>query len=522
MLRMLWNVYSFYVLYANTDELDPTTVDVPVAERHELDRWIVAELHDVVRAVTNGMDNYDATGAGRRISAFVDDLSNWYVRRSRRRFWKEAEDRDKAAAHLTLHECLRTLALVLAPFTPFISDEIWDNIVVSVQPQAPNSVHLADWPTYDEAFIDEELRGSMAAARRAVALGLQARETAKTRVRQPLARAVVSGAGADLAVRHASIVADELNVKLVAAESAAPSAGAGANATDGGMTVSVDTEITPELRAEGMARELVRAVQNLRKKSGLAVADHAVAWRLMRSTALRIGASVCSGSPASCSLRSGSTNTFLQCFCKTSICSVRSSTKPWNLNGVSVHGRSSSATYMPKRRSATESLFLTLRLTYAQFMDWSLLGELAKVGAVIALGVSLSAYLLQDKLIFHPQSLHEAIEDKKAEDPTHRLQNRDLMRLVTRVAHCRGPVVRRPPLPVRTIGLPQGADSQGWVLMPQTARRQYQQLRDKIKNEDERKVLDRPHSLHPAETLGAVLSVRARKTWSRRWWSRPR
>ncbi len=267
-LRMLWNVYSFYVLYANTDELDPTTVDVPVPERHELDRWIMAELHDVVRAVTSGMEEYDCTGAGRRIVSFVDDLSNWYVRRSRRRFWKEAEDRDKAAAHLTLHECLRTLALVLAPFTPFVADEIWDNIVRSIRPDAPDSVHLSDWPSYDEGLIDEDLRGSMAAARRAVALGLQGRESAKIKVRQPLASAVVSGTGAELAIRHAAIIAEELNVKTVAAADVAD-----AGATDGGMTVSIDTEITPDLRAEGMARELVRAVQNLRKKSGLAVAD---------------------------------------------------------------------------------------------------------------------------------------------------------------------------------------------------------------------------------------------------------
>ncbi len=269
-LRMLWNVYSFYVLYANTDELDPTTVDVPVSERHELDRWILSELHDVIRTATSGMEGYDCTGAGRRIIAFVDDLSNWYVRRSRRRFWKEAEDRDKAAAHLTLHECLRTLALVLAPFTPFVADEIWDNIVCGVRPEAPDSVHLSDWPSYDETLIDEALRASMAAARRAVALGLQARESAKIKVRQPLARAVLSGPGADTAVAHAAIIADELNVKTVSVADAGLDGAT--NATDGGMTVSLDTALTPELRAEGMARELIRAVQNLRKKSGLAVA----------------------------------------------------------------------------------------------------------------------------------------------------------------------------------------------------------------------------------------------------------
>ncbi|MGH2793976.1 MAG: isoleucine--tRNA ligase, partial [Actinomycetota bacterium] len=184
--RMVWNVYSFYTLYANTENIDPTTVDVPVSERHVLDRWVLAELHDTIRTVTAGLESYDCTGAGRRIAAFVEDLSNWYVRRSRRRFYaKETVARDKQAAHATLHECLRTVALLLAPFMPFAADEIWDNIMCSVRPDVPDSVHLADWPSFDESLIDEELRTSMAAARRAVTLGLQAREQAKIKVRQP-------------------------------------------------------------------------------------------------------------------------------------------------------------------------------------------------------------------------------------------------------------------------------------------------------------------------------------------------
>ena len=269
--RMLWNVYSFYTLYANTENIDPTTVDVPFAERHELDRWLLAELHDTVRAATAGLEAYDCTSAGRRIAAFVEDLSNWYVRRSRRRFYaKETAERDKRAAHATLHESLRTLALLLAPFTPYTADEIWDNLVCSVRPEAPDSVHLADWPTHDEALIDEELRASMAAARRTVTLGLQAREQAKIRVRQPLARVVIDGPAAASAARHASIIAEELNVKAV--EVKAPQDGWPA-AEEGSMKVALDPEISKELRAEGIARELVRAVQNLRKKSGLAVSD---------------------------------------------------------------------------------------------------------------------------------------------------------------------------------------------------------------------------------------------------------
>jgi isoleucyl-tRNA synthetase len=272
--RMLWNVYSFYTLYANTENIDPTTADVPVAERHELDRWLLAELHDTVRTATEGLEVYDCTAAGRRIAAFVEDLSNWYVRRSRRRFYaKETLERDKAGAHATLHESLKTLALLLAPFTPFVADEIWDNIVCSVRPDAPDSVHLADWPTYDESLIDEELRTSMTAARRAVTLGLQAREQAKLKVRRPLARALITGTGADQATRHAAIIAEELNVKAVEVEASVSAENGWISAADGGMTVAIDTRMTPELLAEGMARELSRAVQNLRKKSGLAVSD---------------------------------------------------------------------------------------------------------------------------------------------------------------------------------------------------------------------------------------------------------
>jgi isoleucyl-tRNA synthetase len=273
-LRMLWNVYSFSVLYGNTEGIDPTTVEIPASGRHELDRWLLAELHDTVRSATSAMDGYDCTSAGRRIASFVEDLSNWYVRRSRRRFYaKETTPADKAAAHATLHETLRTVALLLAPFTPFVADEIWDNAVRSVRPDAPDSVHLADWPAFDETLIDEGLRGSMASARRAVALGLKARENAGIKVRQPLAKAVVWGAGADAALRHAPIIADELNVKVVALAADAPEGEGWAHASDGGMSVSLDTTITPELRGEGMAREVVRAIQNLRKKSGLAVSD---------------------------------------------------------------------------------------------------------------------------------------------------------------------------------------------------------------------------------------------------------
>jgi isoleucyl-tRNA synthetase len=267
-MRMLWNVYSFYVLYASNDELDPTMFDVPPADRPEMDRWILAELHDTIAAVTASMDGYDCSTAGRRISDFVDDLSNWYVRRSRRRFWKDAADADKHAAHLTLYECLKTLSLLLAPFTPFVTEEIWTNLVCEVDVRASDSVHLADWPAYDELLIDEGLRTRMAAARRIVRLGLQARDEAKMKVRQPLARAMVSGV--DLPSDLLSVIAEELNVKEVLAGAASDGFHV---ASEGDITVALDITLTPELKAEGMARDLVRAVQNLRKSSGLQVAD---------------------------------------------------------------------------------------------------------------------------------------------------------------------------------------------------------------------------------------------------------
>ncbi len=275
-LRMLWNVYSFYVLYANTDGLDPRSVQTPAAKRPHLDRWILAELHDTVKYVTDAMEAFDATAGGRRVTQFVDDLSNWYVRRSRRRFWKEAEDEDKGAAHATLHECLRTLALLLAPYTPFLADELWDNLVRSIDPDAPDSVHLADWPEADASLIDDVLREGMAVVRRAVTLGLQVRTDSKLKVRQPLRAAFITGDEATQLSRDLlALVADELNVKAVLTQhgEGRPEPTGGASATEGSLTVWLDTELTPELRAEGGAREIVRAVQNLRKRSGLNVSD---------------------------------------------------------------------------------------------------------------------------------------------------------------------------------------------------------------------------------------------------------
>lgn len=215
----LWNTYSFFITYAKLDEFDPTGADnVPVGERDPLDRWILAELHALTRDVTEAYETYDVPGATRPIEAFVDRLSNWYVRRSRRRFWKSGEDLDKAAAYLTLYECLVTVSKLLAPTMPFLSEALYRNLVGSVDANAPESVHLAAWPTFDEALIDEKRVEEMSLVMRLVSLGHSARNGAQVKVRQPLAEAtfvLTSKREQETANAYADLMADELNVKRV-------------------------------------------------------------------------------------------------------------------------------------------------------------------------------------------------------------------------------------------------------------------------------------------------------------------
>ena len=214
-LLTLWNTYSFWVTYASLEEFDPTNVTIHVHDRPEMDRWILAELDDAVRDVTAAMEGFDPARAGRRLDELVDDLSNWYVRRSRRRFWRSGEDADTRAAFLTLWECLVTIAKLSAPFTPFISDAIYKNL--TGPDPGPDSVHLADWPEPDGVRVDDALRRRMGLVRRLVTLGRSARTEAKLRVRQPLARAwfvVPSTEHEDfLELRH--LLEEELNVKSV-------------------------------------------------------------------------------------------------------------------------------------------------------------------------------------------------------------------------------------------------------------------------------------------------------------------
>ena len=352
-LLTLWNTYAFFVTYANLDDPDLSSA-LPPGERPLLDRWILSQLHGTAAHVRDAMEAYDATGAARRVEQFVDDLSNWYVRRSRRRFWDPARSGDgggglagaeKAAAYATLHECLCTVAGLLAPLTPFMAEEIYRNLMAEPDPSAPESVHLTDFPPADHGLVEPELDEAMATVRTVVSLGRQIRTEAKVRVRQPLAEAVVHVAGDPARLEPMlRLIAEELNVEeVVFAESseqlsswrAKPNfrllgprlgrriqslasvlerddgalaarlargetvhaalddgdsvtlspedveliqqtkAGWGV-ASDGSSTVALDLELIPELRREGLVRELTHHVQNLRKSSGLAVADRIV------------------------------------------------------------------------------------------------------------------------------------------------------------------------------------------------------------------------------------------------------
>ncbi len=343
-LLTIWNVYAFFVTYANADGFDPGGPDVPLVERPLLDRWILSQLTRTVRDTREGLERYDATAAGRRIAEFVDDLSNWYVRRARRRFWNPAGDGgdDGRSAFLTLHDCLITLAQLLAPFTPFLAEELWRNLVRDGGSVA--SVHLSDFPSPRGDALDASLDEAMAAARTIVELGRRVRNETRTKIRQPLVEAVVHYSGDHSAIAPLlGLVAEELNVKdvlfaeseeQIAGWSAKPDfkilgprlgprvkdlaaalasddgtfAGALARgesvtiptasgdvllettdvdltqatragwgvASQSGLTVALDLELTPELRLEGLARELVRLVQDARKAAGLEVTDRIV------------------------------------------------------------------------------------------------------------------------------------------------------------------------------------------------------------------------------------------------------
>jgi isoleucyl-tRNA synthetase len=238
LLLTYWNTASFLTLYANASGFVPGTTPAPaVADRPLLDRWALSELHRTVSEVDAALEDFDPPRAGRRIAEFVDDLSNWYVRRSRRRFW--AGD---TGALGTLHECLEVLTRLLAPFTPFITEAVHEALVSSVWPDQPDSVHLRQWPVVgaDGGRFDPDLSARMALVRRLVELGRSARTEAKVRTRQPLGRALVAAPGwSELPAELRALIADELNVATV--DALTEQAGAGL----------VDVTVKPQFRALG-------------------------------------------------------------------------------------------------------------------------------------------------------------------------------------------------------------------------------------------------------------------------------
>ena len=335
----LYNTYSLFAMYANVDNFDPQTPQIPVSERPEFDRWILSCLNSLVEGVQREMDGYDPTRAGRLIDQFVDeDLSNWYVRLNKKRFWGKDMDNDKLAAYQTLYECLMTVAKLLAPFAPFFADQIYKDLGGAL-----DSVHLDKFPEFNASLVNKDLEERMAVAQRITTIVLALRRKESIKVKQPLQTLMIPPV--DNAQREAiesvkQIFLQEVNVKdvkfvegagilvkkvkcnfrtmgkkfgkmmkavaaAVDALSQEQIAALEANGTlditvegqpvtieaadveiisedipgwlvgnEGNLTVALDITLTDELRAEGMARELVNRIQNMRKKSGLEITDH--------------------------------------------------------------------------------------------------------------------------------------------------------------------------------------------------------------------------------------------------------
>ncbi len=348
----LWNTYSFFVTYANIDDWTPAAPMPDVARRDLLDQWLLAELNKLVQDVTAAFEDYDAVNATRPIEDFVERLSNWYVRLSRDRFWKSEIDEGKLAAYATLYETLTTLAKLLAPTMPFLSEAIYRNLVADRDESQPDSVHLSQWPEVNESLIDQALINEMALVRRLVSLGLSARNAAQTGVRQPLAGAQFALRDVSetaIVERYAELIKSELNLKSVSVMGADEASAyesatvyrlnplprylgkkfgkdfkaiqaalrdgeqdfvrpfaerllAGDDITlelngasfeirneecevkvsvetpagaveDNGYVVALDMQLTSNLVEEGLARELIRRIQNLRKTADFALDD---------------------------------------------------------------------------------------------------------------------------------------------------------------------------------------------------------------------------------------------------------
>ena len=257
-LSTLWNVYSFYVLYAEIDKFNPLEYKDYKSE-NVMDKWIISKLNTLVKTVDKKLESYDITGAGYEIEGFTDELSNWYVRRNRERFWAQELTDEKIGAYVTLYRVLTTLVKVAAPFVPFITDEIYNNLVCSLDKDAPESVHLCYWPEVNEDEIDEKLEKEMDLAYKIVQLGRSARNSENIKNRQPLSEMLISVD--NLPEYYGNIVKEELNVKKVVL---------GADMSD-----YVDFEIKPNLPVLGKeyGRLIPRIKQEIAKKNQMDLAN---------------------------------------------------------------------------------------------------------------------------------------------------------------------------------------------------------------------------------------------------------
>ena len=213
-LGTLWNTYAFYVLYANIDNFNPNDYKLEYDKLAVIDKWILSRLNSTIKEVDADMSGYKIPESGKALQAFVDDLSNWYVRRSRSRFWAEGMEQDKINAYMTLYTCLVTLSKLAAPMIPFMTEEIYQNIVAGIDPNAPESIHLCDYPVCDESMIDPELEANMDHVLKIVVLGRAARNESGIKNRQPIAKMMVK-APFDIPEFFQKIIVDELNIKKV-------------------------------------------------------------------------------------------------------------------------------------------------------------------------------------------------------------------------------------------------------------------------------------------------------------------
>lgn len=336
----LWNTYAFYILYANIDKFNPTEHTLDYDKLSVMDKWLLSKLNTLIDTVDNYLGNYAIPEAARALQSFVDDMSNWYVRRGRERFWAKGLEQDKINAYMTLYTALETVAKLSAPMIPFMADDIYRNLVCSVNKEAPESIHLCDYPVSNPAFIDKDLENSMDEVLNIVVLGRAARNGANIKNRQPLGKIFVI-APKVLDKEYCEIIEDELNVKELdfvndtssyvsysfkpqlktlgpkygkmlgaireylanvdgsAAKAELDEKGAitftvgdteislapedlligtvqkeGFQAeSDYGVTVVLDTNLTPELVEEGFVRELVSKIQTMRKDAGFEVMD---------------------------------------------------------------------------------------------------------------------------------------------------------------------------------------------------------------------------------------------------------